>query len=174
MRLFAFGKHNLYDGFHLAVASFFFGAVVTLLLLLLFHFPIQALPQAFWDSFWTRQPNWSSILLFLPIFIYLAIHPHLPFKRIWFLGTFFLLQGAAFAFSCFLLGQAIPYAGAYCALFSVALPAFFLLFGQLIWLVPCRLPQLQWFICLFNCAMCIWVREWGSQYAVQIYFTTVG
>ena len=95
-----------------------------------------------------------------------------PMRRRWLVGLVFALQGAALAFSCFVLCQASD-TGVYLALFSAALPAFFLLLSQLLVLARRYRCRSQVALCGLCFGIAALARLWGAAQAAQLYFGSI-
>ena len=113
----SFGRHNDSDTVCLASAGFMTGAVMSLLLLVIFPLPEALRSTDFWFSFWAAPSRPQALLLWLPCLGLALWQQARPMRRRWLVGLVFALQGAALAFSCFVLCQASD-TGVYLALFS--------------------------------------------------------
>ena len=168
----SFGRHNDSDTVCLASAGFMTGAVMSLLLLVIFPLPEALRTTDFWFAFWAAPSRPQALLLWLP-WLGLALWLQArPLRRRFLVGLVFALQGAALAFSCFVLCQASDL-GAYLALFSAALPAFFLLLSQLLVLARRYWRRGQLALCGLCFGIAALARLWGAAQAAQIYFASI-
>ena len=168
----SFGRHNDSDTVCLASAGFMTGAVMSLLLLVIFPVPEALRSTDFWFAFWAAPSRPQALLLWLPCLGLALWQQARPMRRRWLVGLVFALQGAALAFSCFALCQASD-TGVYLALFSAVLPAFFLLLSQLLVLASRYRCRRQVALCGLCFGIAALARLWGAAQAAQIYFGSI-
>ena len=170
MLLLPTSRHNERTTFQFACAGFFLGIFLMLALVRLLDLSFSGLPEEFWTSFWSAQPGWLSALICLASMLLMILLQAVHSRGAWIIGGFFLFQGFIFSFCTCAMCGGFPEKGVYLALYSTVVPAFFLIFSQLLCLT--REGSGRWRLagCVLGSVGCFAVRCWGVAAAGSIYF----
>ena len=169
-----YSRHNDESALRFFSGMFLLGTVLFLGYLSFLHPSFSPGPEFSWDDFWKDKPHWSSLICMLSAVLWIPACRIMRGGGRWLIGLSFALQGVIFSFCVALICASHLDSGAYLALFSVAAPAFLLLFAQLFWVISNIQGYNRLAISCFAVFLCYLVRIWGFHAAEKIYFVLNG
>ena len=174
MSIVPYSRHNEESVLRFFAGMFLLGAMLFLGYLSFTHLSFSSALNFSWDAFWKGEPRWSSLVSMLSAVLWIPVCRMMRGAGRWLIGLTFVLQGVLFAFCVTLICASHLDSGVYLALFSVAAPAFLLLFAQFLWVIPRMQVHRRAVICCCTVVLCYLVRIWGFDAAEKIYFAMNG